>query len=129
MTLFHTWTIADAERLCDWMERVDHVETLTDGALADLIEKHLWADLPVLTSVSVLLAEVISRLRKEARPALPEAPERLRLPVREAELEHWVGLPDAALPQAQIEAIRAYLQERPHLEAAQEGGADDQGDA
>jgi hypothetical protein len=57
-------TVAHAVRLWDWVAEVERLETLTNHQLADLVEDHLWADLPVMTPTSDLLSLVIDRLRQ-----------------------------------------------------------------
>ena len=59
------YTVADAARLYEWLERAGRLESLTNQQLADVVEEHLWAAVPVLTPASDLLSEVIDRLRQE----------------------------------------------------------------
>ena len=70
MSLDTVWTIEAAARLCDWMERTDTLEALTNAALATAVEDHLWTALPMLTPASDLLSEVIDRLRHSSTPPL-----------------------------------------------------------
>lgn len=57
-------TVEKACQLQEWLERTDELEAMNNEQLADLIEDHLWADLPVMTPVSDVLSEVIDRLRR-----------------------------------------------------------------
>jgi hypothetical protein len=58
-------TIGDADRLWACIEHTERLDALSNAALADLVEDHLWLPVPQLTPTSDVLAAVIERLRQK----------------------------------------------------------------
>ena len=49
-----------------WIATVEHLATVSDATLAELLYQHVWAPLPLRTLANDLVAEAIARLRGEA---------------------------------------------------------------
>lgn len=58
-------TNEQAERLLAWLQTTQRLAAKTDDELADLLVDHVWANLPLGSPQSDLVAEVIHRLKKE----------------------------------------------------------------
>jgi len=58
-------TEEQGQRLWQWLQTTIALEQKTDKELGDLVTDHLWADLPLGSPQSDLLAEVIARLQGE----------------------------------------------------------------
>lgn len=58
-------TNGQGERLLFWIQTTLRLEGLSDAELADLLTDHVWADLPLGSPQSDLIAEVIARLKGE----------------------------------------------------------------
>jgi hypothetical protein len=108
-------TVADAQRLWQWLERTERLEALSNAELADVVEEHLWAGLPGLSPASDVLSEVMDRLRKE--PGMRQEPER-HADTDVQQLEAWLdSLPDEVMPHDEINTIVARI----HALKQQEG--------
>ena len=59
------WTPERAQRLWQWVQATAWLETVSDVELGDLLEAEVWADLPLRSTPSDLVAEAIARLRGE----------------------------------------------------------------
>jgi hypothetical protein len=55
----------DVQRTMTWIATVEHLETVSDATLAELLMEHVWALSPLKTLQNDLVAEAIARLRGE----------------------------------------------------------------
>ena len=56
------WPAGKAQRLLTWLETTAGLERLSNTALAKMLVDEVWADMPLMTRKSDLLAEAIARL-------------------------------------------------------------------
>ena len=59
------YTAEAGQRLWQWLQTTHRLEEMSNALLAELVVDHLWADLPLGSPHSDLLAEVIARLKGE----------------------------------------------------------------